>query len=125
MVDDKGQSVAKSQESKETGNVFEFTLDKAKSAKALIRVMQGNNKFETPLAKVLLLKAHETALTCGQDFYAGTEAPLSCTVQGVRSVTETTPLPGAAVTVRLKDSKGNYYDLARAARTATAGPTCR
>ena len=33
------------------------------------------------------------------------------TVQGVRSVTETTPLPDSAVIVRLKDSKGNYHEV--------------
>ena len=74
--------------------VFDFPIEKAKAAKALIRITYRDQHYQVALDKALVLKAHETILSTGQDFYAGTQAPLTCTVQGVRSVTETTPLPG-------------------------------
>src|SRR5262249_21211617 len=59
----------------------------------------------------LLAKAHETALTSGQEFVAGSTASLRCTVQAVKSLTETLPLAGADVTIRLKDKDGKAREL--------------
>ena len=53
--------------------------------------------------KVLLVKAHETAVSSGQEFFAGSSASLRCEVHGVKTMTETVPLPGSSVTVRMKD----------------------
>ena len=71
----------------------------------------GKEKIESPLAKVLLVKAHETTLSSGQEFFAGSKASLRCEVHGVKSVAETMPLAGASVIVRLKDKDGKVTPL--------------
>jgi uncharacterized protein YfaS (alpha-2-macroglobulin family) len=71
-----------------------------------LRLVFGKNKVETPLKDVLLVKGHETALWVGTQFHPGTTTSLRCSVQGVRSLTETVPLPAASVEVKLKDAEG-------------------
>src|SRR5438132_2399816 len=58
----------------------------------------------------MLAKEHETSLASGQEFVAGSTASLRCTVQGVKSLTETMPLGGADVVIRLRDKK-KVHDL--------------
>ena len=67
--------------------------------------------METPLDKVLLVKAHETTLSSGQEFFAGAPAALRCEVHGVKSYTETVPLPGASVKVQLVADTGKGVNL--------------
>ena len=83
------------------GYRFEVPLEQAKAGGLTLRTRLGNQQVETPLAKVLLVKGHETDLVTGQEFFAGSSAPFRCEVHGVRSARETVPLPGAQVTVRL------------------------
>jgi hypothetical protein len=49
----------------------------------------------------VLVKKHETSLTIGREFHASSEAAFRCAVNGVRSLTDTPPITGADVEVRL------------------------
>ncbi len=60
---------------------------------------------------MLLVKAHETTLTAGKEFFAGSDAALRCEVHGVKSIAKTVPLPGAAVTIRLKGQDGKTISV--------------
>jgi hypothetical protein len=87
---------------------LELPADKTKTADLTLRCRLGGREFSTPLAKVLLVKGHETSLSTGEEFFAGSNAPFRVDVHGVHSVKEDVPLAGADVTVRLigKDGKG-------------------
>jgi hypothetical protein len=87
---------------KQVGSAFELAADKAKAAGYALRVRQGDRRKDFPLPSILLAKAHETALVCGQEFFAGSKTALRLSVHGVRSATETVPLPGAEVNIRLR-----------------------
>jgi hypothetical protein len=73
---------------------------------ARLRVTFGGRQAEVPLAKAMLVKAHEMTLSGGQDMHVGAPATLSCNVHGVRSAIDTVPLPGSEVVVRLRDNTG-------------------
>jgi hypothetical protein len=96
---------------KQVEGSYRFKADQADAAKLSLRVSSGGRTVERPLSRVLLIKGHETALATGQEFYAGSRAALSCTVQGVRSLTETAPLPGSEVVIRLRDKAGKTRQL--------------
>jgi hypothetical protein len=87
---------------KQAGPRFELSADKAKADTYTLRVRQGQRRQDIPLKNVLLVKAHETSLVCGQEFFAGSTTALRLSVHGVRSVTETAPLPGAQAIIRLR-----------------------
>jgi hypothetical protein len=57
-----------------------------------------------------MVKAHETTLSSGQEFVAGSTASLRCTVEGVKSISESIPLGGSDVTIRLRE-KGKVHEL--------------
>jgi 5-hydroxyisourate hydrolase-like protein (transthyretin family) len=95
----------------QAGYRFELAADKAKAEGLSLHVRLGRQRFETPLAKVLLARGHETSLTTGQEFFAGSTAPFRCNVHGVRSVKEDVPLAGADVTVRLLGKDGKAQAL--------------
>ncbi len=97
-----------------------LTLAPAAAEQARLRVSFAGRQTEVPLARVLLIKAHEMSLSGGQEFHAGGPAALTCTVHGVRSLTETIPLPGSAVIVRLRDKAGKNHDAYKG-RTGVAG----
>jgi 5-hydroxyisourate hydrolase-like protein (transthyretin family) len=99
---------------------YRFNLDAAKSEGLSVRVSFGGKTHEVALSRVLLAKAHETSLSSGQEFFAGSQAALRCRVQGIRSIAESLPLPGASVIVRLRDNAGKSRDLAET-RTAANG----
>jgi len=100
---------------------YRFSLRTPGKAHGLnVRVSFDGKTHEIPLRRVLLAKAHETSLSSGQEFFAGSQAALRCRVQGVRSISESLPLPGSAVTVRLRDSSGKTRDLGET-RTAMNG----
>jgi Alpha-2-macroglobulin family/MG2 domain/Alpha-2-macroglobulin bait region domain len=71
----------------------------------------GRDEKQAAAAKPALVKPHETALSTSTEFFAGSPAALRCSVYGVLSLTETKPLPGAAVEVRLKAKDGKTYEL--------------
>ncbi len=88
-----------------------FKADAASADKLTLRVTLGERKRDTRLAKVLLAKAHETSLSAGTEYAAGSIVALRCGVHGVQSLTDTVPLPGSNVQVRVKDKAGKTHDL--------------
>ncbi len=85
--------------------------DPATNKAARLRVSLAGRQAELPLAKALLVKAHEMSVTGGQEFHVGTPGTLSCDVHGVRSAIDTVPLPGSEVFVKLRDKAGKVRDL--------------
>jgi hypothetical protein len=91
----------------DTSYRFEFLPTKVAADKITVRCCFADQKPVTvPLAGILLAKAHETALSTGQEFFAGSRAALRCDIHGVKSVSETVPLPGASVAITLRDGEG-------------------
>jgi hypothetical protein len=80
----------------------EFRPAKLAADKVTVRCRLDKEKVEVPLAKILLVKAHETALSTGQEFHAGSKAALRCEIHGVKSVSETIPLANAAIEIQLR-----------------------
>ncbi len=76
-----------------------------------VRCTFGKERFDFDLTKILVVRAHETSLVAGQEFHAGSTSALRCDVRAVRSATETTPLPGATVDVRLRTKDGKVHEL--------------
>jgi len=116
VVDRAGKVVAEAEREVETGTEalterFEFASPKGPADGLTVRCRFGKESAEVPMSKVLLAKAHETALSSGQDFFAGSPAVLRCEVHGVKSLSETVPLAGAAVTVRLHGKDGKVFPL--------------
>jgi uncharacterized protein YfaS (alpha-2-macroglobulin family) len=104
LIEDKQQTVDVGAEA--TSHRFEFKPLKVPADQVTLHCQFEKEKMDVPLAKVLLVKAHETALSSGQEFFAGSKASLRCEVHGVKSMAETVPLPGATVAIRLKDKDG-------------------
>src|SRR5439155_1929737 len=97
LVDDANKVVAGKEQDIEQGEKtgvyrFEFPGIKQPLDKLKLRYVLGKQKVEAPLKEKLLLKAHETSLTAGTEFHAGTTTALRCSVHGVKSVSETVPL---------------------------------
>jgi hypothetical protein len=92
---------------------WEVPAPKAAASTLKLVCRLSDRKLEVPVARVLLAKAHETALSVSQDFYAGSSAALRCDVHGVRTIAESVPLAGAEVTVTLRvaDGKGKTHLL--------------
>jgi 5-hydroxyisourate hydrolase-like protein (transthyretin family) len=116
LVGQDGKVLAQAERAVETGEEvssqrFEFAPPKGPADGLTIRCRLGKESAEVPLGKVLLVKAHETALSSGQEFFAGSPAVLRCEVHGVKSLSETVPLPGSAVTVRLHGKDGKVFPL--------------
>ncbi len=107
ILDDAGKVVAveerllKASETK-TGQRFEFAAPVNKTDKLSLHCKLDKDEFTVPLNKVLLVKAHETALSAGQEYFSNSLGSLRCEVHAVRSLTENVPLPGAAVTIQLQ-----------------------
>ncbi|MCI0459089.1 MAG: MG2 domain-containing protein [Gemmataceae bacterium] len=95
-----GQAVR--QQALAAGYRFELAADKKDAGSLSIRARFGGKTLETPLNKILLHKGHETSLTAGVEFFAGSTAPFRLSVHGARTPTETLPLPGSEVTLTLK-----------------------
>ncbi len=85
-----------------------------------LRISLNGRKAEVQLRQVLLVKAHETAVTGGQELYAGAPASLACAVHGVRSIAEMVPLPGSTVIVRLRNPAGKSTEVYKG-RTGAEG----
>ncbi|MBI2808306.1 MAG: hypothetical protein HYX68_25240 [Planctomycetes bacterium] len=84
---------------------FDFDADKADAAKLRLRVTYKKTKTELALSKVLLGKAHETAIKAGTEFHAGSQASIQCSVQGVRTIIDTVPQVGSDVAIYLIGAK--------------------
>src|SRR5205823_5152867 len=78
-----------------------------------VRCRLGQGASQVPLRKLLLVKAHETALSTGQEFFPGSSASLRCEVHGVRSLTRTVPLGGADVAVSLRRRDGKVFPVCK------------
>jgi 5-hydroxyisourate hydrolase-like protein (transthyretin family) len=94
-----------------TSQRFEFAAPKLAADKVTIRCRLDKQEHQVELNKILLVKAHETSLTAGKEFFAGSTAALRCDVHGVKSLRQTVPLAGAAVTVHLKDKDGKTFPV--------------
>jgi len=104
---------------------YRFELPAAKQPdKTTVRCRLGKKQFEVPLGRILLVKPHETALVSGQEFFAGSTGSIRCEVHGVKSISETVPLPGAEVDVHLHPAKGKAIPLLKE-RTGADGAGAR
>jgi hypothetical protein len=91
---------------------FEFGVPKMPLDKVTLKFQYGNEKpMEVPVSDIIVAKAHETSVSAGQEFHSGSLATLRCGVHGVKSISETIPLAGAEVEVRLKPAKGDERTL--------------
>jgi len=90
---------------------FEFTTPKLNPDKVTVRCRLDKQEHKVELKNVLLVKPHETALSAGKEFFAGSDAALRCEVHGVKSITQTVPLVGASVTIRLKGQDGKIFPV--------------
>jgi hypothetical protein len=110
-------------EAEATSHRFQFAALKAPADKITVRCRFADQKpVEAPLVKLLLVKAHETALSTGEEFIAGTRAVIRCEVHGVKSLSETVPLPGATVAVRLRGEDGKVHEVYEGKAAAEAVP---
>jgi hypothetical protein len=98
----------------------ELKADEGQARALRLRLRFGELRLEAPLSQILLPKGHETTLTSGQEFHAGSEAALRCDVHGVRPSGAPVPLPGAEVEARLLARDGRAHPLAKA-RTGADG----
>ena len=117
LLDGSGKSLAQ-QESKlskfDSSVDLSFTFADVKKPDAdnlKLRVRFKNKQAEMSLAKVLLGKGHETTISGGADFHAGSQASMHFTVEGIRSIAETVPHAGSNVTIQLIDSKKTKHHL--------------
>lgn len=111
VLDSKGKVIAEQShdvEQKEKSAYHRVEMDALKESpeNLTLRCQFGDETLKMPLKDVFLAKAHETALSTGKEFHAGSFASLRCSVNSVKSITETVPLPDAEVKVRLRDMKG-------------------
>ncbi len=84
-----------------------FELPAPKNAdQVTVRCTLDRKQFEVPLQRILLLKPHETALSASQELFAGSTTAIRCEVHGVRSLSETIPLPHSSIQVAFKDRTG-------------------
>ncbi len=90
---------------------FEFAQPKLTADRVMVRCRLKEQEHEVELKKILLVKAHETSLSVGKEFFAGSAAELRCEVHGVKSMTQTVPLAGAAVTIQLKAPDGKTLPI--------------
>ena len=115
LIDPDGKRIDSGEQQAQPGDApaayrFELMSPKLPADKVTLRCTFGKEKMETPLDRVLLVKAHETALSGGQEFYAGAPASLRCEVHGVKSFTETVPL-AASVSIQLAGKDGKPIPL--------------
>ena len=115
LLDD-GQSVHKSSltvklSANGSSQRIEVPTPTGKADKLIVVCTLDKRTVQVPLSQILLVKAHETAVSSNQEFFAGSTAALRCSVHGVKSVTESIPLPHSTVQVGLKDKAGKVTPL--------------
>jgi hypothetical protein len=116
LLDKDGRSLAAEEkpvdQAEPTANYrFELPAGNGDTEGLKLRYSFGKEQVESELSKILLAKAHETALATSPELYAGSSAALRCDVHAVKSVVETVPLPGSTVAVTLRAKDGQTYDL--------------
>jgi hypothetical protein len=94
-----------------TSQRFEFAAPKLATEKVTVRCRFNKQERKVELKKILLVKAHETSLSAGKEFFAGSTAGLRCEIHGVKSLARTVPLAGASVTVHLKGQDGKTFPV--------------
>jgi hypothetical protein len=125
LIDSDGKVIAEEERSVKPGDSpsthrFEFASPKIPVEKVTLRCRFDKEQMETPLNRVLLVKAHETLLSGGVEFFSGAPAAMRCEVHGVKSYTETVPLTDASVAIQLKDKDGKTYPVYKG-KTGTDG----
>jgi 5-hydroxyisourate hydrolase-like protein (transthyretin family) len=108
VIDDESRTLRAGAEETQT---FRFRRPNLTPEKITVRVKTGKREHAVALNKILLVRAHETTLTASTELFAGSNAALRCSVRGVRSLTETVPLAGADVSVRLRAADGKARTL--------------
>jgi hypothetical protein len=88
------------------GPAFVFKAPDLGAEGVRVRCRLAGEVLTIPLPRVLLRKGHETSLSLGRELDAGSRTWLRCEVHGVRSLRETVPLAGAAVTARFRTHDG-------------------
>ncbi|HTU23237.1 MAG TPA: hypothetical protein VMG10_34705, partial [Gemmataceae bacterium] len=78
ILDDARKDVELTEEA--TSQRFELAAPKLAADKVTIRCRLDKQEHKVELKKILLVKAHETSLTAGKEFFAGSTAGLRCTV---------------------------------------------
>src|SRR5262249_29730250 len=116
LIDAKGKSAGKAeQDISQKGAAayyrFQLPLTGLPADQVTLRChLDGKEQFAAKVSELLFAKAHETTLSSGQEFVAGSTASLRCTVQGVKSMTESIPVGGADVAIRLH-AKDKIHEL--------------
>jgi hypothetical protein len=93
--------------SKERPAHFRFDLPAPRLAADRLQLVcrwQGR-RLAVPVQRVLLARAHETALAGSPELFAGSRAALRCEVHAVKSLTETRPLADARVALSLRPAE--------------------
>ena len=103
-----------------TSHRFNLETPSGPTDRLFLRVSFAGRKSEIALGKVMLAKGHETTLSGGQQLHAGGPASLTCSVNGIRSITESLPLAGSEVIVRLRDKAGKSHEVYKG-RTGAGG----
>jgi hypothetical protein len=117
LVDAKGKTVARGQAQRLKGwpTYYRTEIPAGRASPERLRLICRLNgeDYGVFVRRLLLAKAHETALAAGTEFFAGSTAALRCDVHAVRSFTETLPLAGARVelTLRMANGKGKPFTL--------------
>ena len=74
---------------------FELQVPKAGLDSLALQFQFGKEeKVKVPVQDVLVAKAHETSVSAGQEYHAGSLASLRCGIHSVKSLTQTIPLIG-------------------------------
>jgi len=81
--------------------------------------LAGRKTVEKPLRELLVVKAHETTVSAGQEFFSGSPSSLRIGVHGVKTLTDTVPLVNADVVIRLKLEDGKIQELYKGRVDAT------
>jgi uncharacterized protein YfaS (alpha-2-macroglobulin family) len=111
LVGPDGKAVASAEQAVKAGAPrVELKTPKQPAEQLTLRCRLGKESFEVPLSKVLLVKAHETSLSAGQELFAGSTAAMRVDVHGVKSLAETVPLD-ATVDVQLIEKDGQAHSL--------------
>jgi len=90
---------------------FEFARPQQAPSELQLRVEFGKEQVQVPLSKVLLVKAHETAVLASKEWHPGSQAAIRLQVQGAKSLHETVPLGGAEFSVCLVENEGKKIRL--------------
>ncbi|MFO0877150.1 MAG: alpha-2-macroglobulin family protein [Gemmataceae bacterium] len=116
LANESGKVLQSTEKSLEAGAATQtsvrFSGVKGSPANLIVRCKWDDQISETPLDRILLARAHETALIASTEYHAGSETELRVQVRGVRSVTKTVPLR-SEVQVILQPAMGKAQLLYR------------